>query len=132
MSTPRPCGECDHARRFWGALRCVRDVRAEPGHITRVEISGSTLCEEERRHGRLRTLVFGGCGLAGRYWTQRLAARVESLTQRRLYLAVYDGFDGTWDARAFSDRVARDEWCSRLHDDLLYAPVDVEVTESVP
>lgn len=102
------------------------------GRITRVEISGAELCEQERRHGRLGTLIFGGCGRTGRYWTQRAGVRVESLTQRRLYLAVYDGCDGTWDARAFSDRAARDEWCSRLHDDLLYAPVDVEVTESVP
>jgi hypothetical protein len=127
------CGECLHARRYWGTLRCVRGApRDARDEITRAAVSGSPYCETERRKGRLVAAVTSRCGRDGRYWAPNTDVRVHSVTPRRLFLLLHDRGEGDVTGYVFSSRDERDAGMSRLAVEALYVPADVEVIEVVP
>ncbi len=127
MNIDRPCAECVHGRRRYGALRCLRGIT----NIDTNAITGAPFCEVERRGGRMWAWLTSACGVDGWHFRARSGERVPNVTPTTLYVAIHD--DGQRvSGYVFGTAKERDDAIAQLLVEGLYAPATVEVLEQVP
>jgi hypothetical protein len=129
-NTRMACGECQHAMRAAGTLRCVRNApRDIGGSVSRASVIGSPYCELERRAGWGAARYFGTCGAEGRFWSPT-TDRVPRVGPRIVWGALMD--DGEVSGYVHEDRTAVEQWAAANIVDGIYAVTQLQIMERVP